>query len=286
MVLAIRFILGLVFGSFLNVIALRYDPDRFIFAPGLRGRSHCPHCQRTLRWFELVPVLSFIFLRARCRTCRGKISWQYPAVEILSGLIFILPVFRPVGIAANPVLSILWAAVWIAVFWFLLLMAAIDIRLRIIPDEIHIVLAALGVLRIFAAAPDFAAGGDSFLGGYALLFGLRQNIWLNHLAAALFAGLFLLLLVLITRGRGMGGGDVKLAAALGFLFGWPDAALVIVLAFVSGAIYGILLILFGRKRFKSAVPFGPFLALGALVLILFGNVILSWYFGLFGIIPR
>lgn len=283
MELALRFILGLVFGSFLNVLIFRYNPAKFIFSGKIiGGRSRCPSCGRTLKWYELIPLISFIFLRARCRTCRARISWQYPLIELLTGMIFILPVATPIDLFFTPDGAYLWSVLWILGLMALLTMAVIDIRERIIPDEFHVWFILLGLLRILLMADAFRDGEDSFLGGYASLFGLQQNIWLNHLAAALIGGLFFLMLIIATRGRGMGVGDAKLGVSLGFLFGWPDIMLAIMLAFIFGAVYGLGLILFGRGRLKSTVPFGPFFALGAGAAILWGNAILAGYFRLFG----
>jgi leader peptidase (prepilin peptidase)/N-methyltransferase len=284
--LVIRFILGLAVGSFLNVVSMRYDPDRSLFDRRvIGGRSHCPHCGRTLRWFELVPVVAYFALNGRCRTCRKKISFQYPLVELLTACIFafLAPLLRASG---NPLFVSHFAplaAIWTAVLVLLLLMALIDKRLQIIPDEINVLLILLGAARIVLEQPGLWAG-DAFTSRFALLFGFTGNIWLNHAAAALFGGLFFGLLVWATRGRGMGLGDVKLALALGFLYGWPDILFITVFAFVSGAVFGLWKISLGKGRLKSAVPFGPFLALGCLIVMLWGNDILSWYFGLFGIV--
>lgn len=290
--LLVLFLLGLAVGSFLNVIAFRYDPDRFLFsadvigAPGGKAtRSHCLRCGKTLRWHELLPLISFIAQGGRCRGCRARLSWQYPVVELASGLLFVL--------AASAVPFELWMtrgfggltasyALFVVVFALLLLMSAIDARLRIIPDEINILIALAGLGRIMLETSFFGIGNGTFLPSYALLFGLRETIWLNHAAAAGFGLAFFALLVILTRGRGMGIGDVKLALALGFFFGWPDILFITVFSFIIGSIYGISAILLRKEGMKSAVPFGPFLALGALVVVLWGNAILRWYFSLFG----
>lgn len=281
--LLLRFLLGLAFGSFLNVVAFRYNPKKFAFSSKvIGGRSRCPNCRRDLTWYEIVPLISYIFLKARCRTCKARISCQYPLVEIISGILFVLPVMTPINIGASSS-AWGWASIWIAFFWLLLLMSVIDIRQRIIPDEIHLGLLILGLLRISISRLDFLMGGDSFIGGYVYLFGLRDNIWLNHIAAALAAGLFFMALIIATRGKGMGAGDAKLAVALGFVLGWPDIIFAVLFAFIFGAIYGLAAILTGRGKLKSTVPFGPFLALGSVVTILWGGSIIAAYFSLFGI---
>ena len=161
-------------------------------------------------------------------------------------------------------------------------MSLIDIRLRIIPDELNIILVFLGIGRVLLESPHLVAFQGTFVPSYALLFGAGSNIWSNHLLGALVGFAMFFLLVLVTKGRGMGMGDVKLALALGVFLGWPDIILAIVFAFIIGSVYGLAAIALGRERMKSAVPFGPFLALGAMILVLFGNDILSWYFSLFG----
>jgi prepilin signal peptidase PulO-like enzyme (type II secretory pathway) len=287
MILFLRFVLGLAIGSFVNVVALRYDPDRFLFANGtIGGRSHCPHCKRTLRWFELVPLLSFLVLRGHCRTCRARLSPRYFLVELGMGLLFIAPIPVPVELLFYPAAAIAVQAIWIAVLATLFLMALIDLRFKIIPDEIHVILLVLGAALILLIRPAFADGHGSFVSGYALLFGLQTNIWINHLAAALIGAGFFALLIFVTPfifgQAGMGVGDAKLALALGFLFGWPDIALIVMLAFVIGAVFGAFILAGKSGSLKYAVPFGPFLALAALIVMLFGNQLLGGYFGLFG----
>jgi len=286
-------VLGLAIGSFLNVVALRYDPDKFIFnRRTLGGRSACPKCENKLNWFELVPLLSFIFLRGRCRNCKASISFQYPLVEIFSALIFL---FVPLFIHSSKFLvlvgdlnlggveKIILSILFVLVFLTLLLVFLIDLRLKIIPDELNLFLIILGALLIFFTQSGFDLTGGSFLGSYAGIFGLRSNIWLNHLSALFFGALFFGALILITRGRGMGMGDLKLSAALGFLFGWPDILLIVAIAFILGSIIGLLNMVTGRKRWKSYLPFGPFLALSSIIIFFWGHNIVSVYFNLFSL---
>ena len=261
--LIILFAFGLAIGSFMNVVALRYDGEHFLFdTKMIGGRSHCVHCKRTLRWFELVPLLSFLFQGGRCRRCNARLSVQYPTVELLSGIIF---VFVPlsVGIGAVPVFTFI-TALWIIVFEALLVMALIDIRLGIIPDEINIF---LGVAGIFLAI---------FSGG-------QWSGVLSKMIGAAVAGSFFWLLIAITRGKGMGMGDLKLAIPLGFLFGWPVVLFVLALAFVIGAVVGLLSIVRGKNSMKGTLPFGPFLAIAAAVVFFWGQAIFDWYFSLLGI---
>src|SRR5665213_1605505 len=214
------FLFGLAIGSFLNVVALRYDGDHFLFSTKLiGGRSHCPHCKKTLQWYELIPLASFIAQRGRCRTCKARIGLQYPLMEILSGLIF---VFVPLRFLSVPSLAaasasahlIVLSAIWVVTFEIFLLISHIDLRLGIIPDELNIALVVLGFAVIWFFANTFGIGNPSFFSSYAAIFGLQGNVWINHIVAGLFGAAFFGALVAITRGKGMGMGDVKFALPL------------------------------------------------------------------------
>lgn len=261
----ILFCLGLAFGSFLHVLASRYDPERFILTRDtVGGRSYCPHCKKTLAWYELVPLVSFLIQRGRCRNCGAKIGWSYFCVELASGLIVVFAPFAALAMG----LGFFAAALWTTVFLVLLLVTLIDLRLQIIPDELNILLAALGLGVIVLNGPPAP--------------------WVGHIAAAFGATLFFGLLIFITRGRGpngeggMGMGDAKLAFALGLLFGWPDTLLLVALAFVIGAAVGVALIAGKVKNMKSALPFGPFLAIAAAIVFFFGQGIIGGYLYLLG----
>jgi prepilin signal peptidase PulO-like enzyme (type II secretory pathway) len=277
------FIFGMVFGSFGYVLALRYDGEHFLLDPKtVGGRSYCPHCKKTLRWFELIPFVSFVIQGGRCRKCKTRISFAYPIVEILSGFLFVCVALRLQDfygvIGANFwILSVLW----IAFFFALALLSIIDIRLGIIPDELVIFLSVVAVC--IAGFSVMHATTLSFLGSYAVYFGLQENIWINHLVGALIGIIFFGGLVALTRGKGMGVGDVKLALPLGFLFGWPDILFLTAFAFVSGAAVGLGYISIGKKTMKSILPFGPFLAFGAAFLFFCGIGFMNWYFRAMGI---
>jgi len=282
------FIFGTLLGSFLNVLAFRYDPDKFLFHKGvLRGRSHCMHCKRTLRWFELVPFVSFIVLRAKCRTCRGRISFQYPIVELIAGLLLAFVPGQVAGtlnrfLALDPTALLMLQIVWVVAFLALLLLSMIDLRTHLIPDELNVILVLCGIAGIFLATPSFGQVEGSFLGHYALLLGGRDNIWVNHLIGALIGAVFFGLIILLTRGKAMGLGDLKLATALGVLFGWPDVAAIIIFGFILGAIVGLGAILFGHRTMKSFVAFGPFLAVGSALVFFCGFSLARAYFTLLG----
>lgn len=248
----------------MNVLALRYDGEHFLFDPKIiGGRSRCPHCKRTLQWFELIPLASFLIQRGKCRNCGARIGFQYPLVELLSGAIFVLVPL----VAAPP-----FGAFWIIAFEILLLISYIDLRLGIVPDELCIL---LGVVALFETV--FSAGGT-----YASV-GAGGNVWIGRAVGAVFGGGFFGLLALATRGKGMGMGDVKLGLPLGFLFGWPDILLLYAAAFVIGSVVGVGLIVSGLATRKSAVPFVPFLAAGAVFVFFFGASALGWYFRIIGL---
>jgi prepilin signal peptidase PulO-like enzyme (type II secretory pathway) len=281
----ILFIFGIAIGSFLNVVAVRYDGDHFLLSNNvIGGRSHCPHCQKTLRWFELIPLVSFIMLGGRCARCKTPLSFQYPVVELISGLVFALVPYRVAMLTGSDGAMIFGlAAFWVVAFEALLVMSLIDIRLGIIPDEINIFLLILGIFFGIFVTGCFGLVNHSLIGFYGDLFGLQQNFWFNHVVAAFFGAAFFCFLIFATRGRGMGMGDLKLAIPLGFLFGWPDILFVIAFANVVGAIVGLTAISFGKKSMKSTVPFGPFLAVGSVITFFFAYQLFQWYFSILGL---
>ncbi len=228
-----KFAIGSAIGSFLNVAALRYSSTGSGRAGwNVRGRSRCPYCGQFLSWYELVPLLSFLFQSGRCRSCGKKLSWQYPIAEILGGLIAI---FLPLG----------W---WIPAY-ILLLTSLIDFRLKIIPDSLIIILAGWGVIE------------GVLTGGIGRL--------VDNLSASILSALFFVLIIIgtqiMTKNSGMGWGDVKLGAALGLWLGLPGIFYALVSAFILGAIFGVILLITKQKGRKDAIPFGPFLAIGAIL---------------------
>ena len=288
------FIFGAAIGSFLNIAASRYDPGRGVFSlKSIGGRSHCPKCSHQLAWFDLIPLASFLYLFGKCRYCRGKISLQYPAVEIVAGFIFLLPLYfyERFQIASALALGepLLWyyalAAIWVMALYVLLVLSLIDLRLYIIPDSVNVFLGILGIFKAvslyFFYKFDLVAG--TFLGNYALLFGLRENVFVNHALAALIGAAVFGIIIYVTRGKGMGMGDLKLAAALGLLLGWPDILLVVTLSFILGSLYGIPGLIRGKYTMKDAVPFGPFMVLGAVATMFFGHKLLELYFTAFNL---
>lgn len=275
------FVFGLLIGSFLNVVALRYDGEKMVADPNvIGGRSHCPHCGKTLQWYELIPVISFIIQRRRCRGCGAKIGWQYPLVELISACIFAFVPMQTFMLTGPGQPFVILSAFWVVVFELFLLVAYIDIRLGIIPDELNVLLCILGIFMLIFLGGYFGPANHSLFGSYSAWFGLQGNLWLNHIAAGLGAAAFFALLILVTRGRGMGMGDVKLAISLGLIFGWPDILMLVISAFILGALAGIALIVRGKKTMKGSLPFAPFLIMGCAIVFFAGFRLAAAYFGL------
>jgi leader peptidase (prepilin peptidase)/N-methyltransferase len=245
------FIFGLCIGSFLNVCIYRLPESKSIVHP----RSMCPNCGALIRFYDNIPVLSYVALRAKCRYCETSISFRYPVIELMSG-IFAVGVFLKYGITFE-------AAIYYAFVAALLVITFIDIDHQIIPDVITLP----GIPIFFAASfalPEITAV-ESILGiliGGGSLFSVA---WLYHL---------------LTKKEGMGGGDIKLLAMMGAIIGWPGVLFTIFVASAVGTVSGMLLMLKNRKTMKLAIPFGPFLAIGATAYILFGPQLIAWYFTL------
>lgn len=287
---AFLFFIGAAIGSFLNVLAVRYKSEKRILTRDIFfGRSHCIYCGKVLRWYELIPIFSYLFQRGKCLNCGASLSLQYFISEVIAGgfLVFFtwyfyrffnLPDIILQGGNTWPYYGFL--CIWIIAAYGLLLMSLIDFRLQIIPDQINLFLVVSGIA--FAALKYFHPFiNNSFLGKYSLLFSISNQVLLSHFLAGIF-GLFLFgLIVVLSRGKGMGIGDVKLAGALGLLLGWPDIILSFFVSFIIGAIVGVLLLFFGKKSMKDAVPFGPFLAIGVFLTIFWGEKLLDYYFNFF-----
>lgn len=254
------------------------------------------YCNHELGASELVPLWSFFVQRGKCRECGHKLSFQYPLVEFISGAIFAgLPIFLNgfYGVSA----SYFWAFrldLWqyaLVLFWILaflawLVIAAIDLREYLVPNELNLILAVLGlfIMAVLTVYGDkIFPFRDSFLEQYRLIFSPLGSVVLNRILGMVAGGLFFGLLVFLSRGRGMGMGDVKLAIASGLVLGWPDIALSAIIAFVIGGFTGGLLLLLGRKTVKDKIPFAPFFVAGIFITILLGHGIVNGYFSLFNI---
>ncbi len=291
------FVFGTAIGSFLNVVILRYRPERPLFdLKIISGRSRCPKCGKLIPARELIPLASFLFLRGKCSACRERISIQYPLVEFLTGLVFLgVPLFlnRFYGqsnelffsFAMDPWYYFL-VAFWVLAFVCFILLVAIDLRHYIIPDELNVMVGTVGIFVAWLLAQNqalLAPFSTSFVRHYALVFSPVSNLLLGHLLGAVAAGLFFLALVLLTKGRGMGMGDVKFMFMAGLLFGWPDVAVATFFAFLLGGVTAGVLFFLRKKGMKDKIPFGPFLVLGLSAAFFFGYPALQGYFALFNI---
>src|SRR5262249_35076582 len=245
---AVVFILGTVVGSFANVCIYRLPQRLSIIFPG----SHCPSCQEALRPWQNIPVLSYLLLGGQCAMCKTAISPRYPLIELSNGLLYIF-LYHHYHLSVRGVVFALLATA-------LLIVSCIDLAHTIIPDAITL--------------PGIVVGLGTSL--WLTPVGVRSAV----LGVILGGGLFLLMAVLsvvILKREGMGGGDIKLIAMLGAFLGWQAVLVTIFLAAVFGACVGLALILLRRKGRSEPLPFGPFLALGALLAMVWGETILTWY---------
>lgn len=287
-------VIGLALGSFLNVVIFRFKEEQFLLGTKvLGGRSKCPHCHRTLAWYELVPVVSFVVQLGRCRTCGHRLSFQYPLVEIAAAILTVAPAYyffkyKWLFYAGLFTHGESWAiyvavAIWIYIFIILLLLSVIDFREYLIPDAVLWLLGVGGVLWVtllsFSGLDSIAHG--SFVGEYATLFGLWDNTLINHLLGASVGALVIALIFFLSRGRAIGFGDVILLGVLGFLFGYPDVVLILVLSFLIGAGVSLILIARRKKGMQDFVPFAPFIALASFITFFFGSELLHYYFIVF-----
>jgi leader peptidase (prepilin peptidase) / N-methyltransferase len=241
-------LLGLVLGSFFNVCIYRLPREQSIVWPG----SHCPRCRHALAPRDNIPLVSFLLLKGSCRYCRKPISTRYPLVELLMAALMVALAWR---------FGFSWSFLQYAVLaGALLVVTFIDLDFQIIPDVISI--------------PGLGVGlGLSWLTG--------NPGWLSSLIGLLVGGGLLYLLAagyeLLTKREGMGGGDIKLLAMIGAFLGWTGVLLTVILAAVIGSLLGVALILFWKKGRTHALPFGPFLSLGALIHLFRGPELIAWY---------
>ena len=289
---ALSFLFGSAIGSFINVLVYRWRQEQT--PEPVDGRSYCDSCRRTLRWYELVPVFSFIFLRGKCRVCQEKIPRQYFAVELIAGIIFSflfwrLSHFFPFAYSTG---FWAWGAGLVVLWWLvaavLIAIAAYDAKYYLIPDLFLALLIILGTLLnsyywlLARLTPDFLASDIVFSGSFGYFMGRDSFSLVYAFWGALFCLGIIGIAYVLSRGRAMGLGDVFLAIGLGLVLGWPDALLGMFFGFVSGTVVSLGLILFKKKTIKDIVPLGPFLVFGAFVAVLFSDTIIQGYFTLLG----
>lgn len=267
-------VVGAVVGSFLNVVIDRVPAGQSL----LRPDSHCPSCGRALRAAELVPVISYVALRGRCRACRAPIPWRVPAVEVATAVLFafLWVTMRPPS--AGGALLLGAAAVYTCV---MVVLFVIDLEHRRVPNVI--VLPAIGLALALAPvlawlAPRYAHYGFLGLLASSTRFGASPLALAGQVAGGVAAfGIFWL--IWRVAPQGMGAGDVKLAGFSGLISGFPGALAAVFGSFIIGGVVGAALLLFGRAGRKTAVPFAPFLIVTTFVMVVFGDELLAWYLG-------
>ena len=236
------FLFGIVIGSFLNVCIYRIPKKENI----VKIRSHCMECNYQLKWYDLVPLFSYLCLGGRCRKCKAKLSVQYPLVELLNGLLYVLVV----AVNGLTIESLLYCLMFSA----LVTLSVIDFRTYEIPLGINLFILTLGLIRV---AVDY------------------QN-FLNYLIGFLSVSGFLYLLFLLTKGRGIGGGDIKLMAVSGLMIGWKCNLLALAFGCIIGSIIHVIRMKVSKEDHVLAL--GPYLSVGIMIAALWGYDLIEWYF--------
>lgn len=253
----LAFILGGAIGSFLNVVICRLPEKKSV----VKGRSECPHCKSVLKAQDLIPILSFFVLKGKCRSCKKKISWQYPLVELVTGLLFVFTAYMynlPVAVS-DPFFfrDLVFVSALIIIFMT-------DLKYFLIFDAVVLPMMLFSlVINIFLLS--------------------HSENWfevLTSLALAAFVGgAFFYVQYYLSKGKWLGAGDIRLGVLMGFMLGWPNIVVAIFFSYIIGAIISVLLLVLTDKGMKSQVPFGVFLAIGTLVALWWGKSILTWYLG-------
>jgi leader peptidase (prepilin peptidase)/N-methyltransferase len=246
-------ILGLIVGSFLNVCIYRMPRDMNIIRP----RSSCPSCGGLVRFYDNIPILSFLLLKGRCRDCGSPISIRYPIVEALNGIMYLFAYMRFGLDYSLPIVLALLSSMVVITF--------IDLEFQIIPDQITLPGILIGLVASSFVFPD--------------PFEPAQITGMINAVVGLFVGGGLFLAIAVLSKGGMGGGDIKMMAMVGAFMGWKGVLLTTLIGSVVGSAIGIGLMVFKGKDRKTKIPFGPFLAFGAVVTLFGGALILDWYLG-------
>jgi leader peptidase (prepilin peptidase) / N-methyltransferase len=270
-VISFIFLLGLCIGSFLNCLIYRLHEGK-----SLGGRSFCPKCKHGIAWYDNIPVISFILLRGKCRHCAGRISLQYPVVEFITGLLFVLAfniqypisniqsIFNIQYQISNILISQYPSILALLRDWFLISIMIIifiyDLRWYLILDIISLPACAVVIIL-------------------NLLIGMS---WQNMLISGIIGGSFFLIQFLISRGKWIGGGDIRLGLLMGLALGWPLILEALFIAYILGSIVGIYLIVTKKKEIGSQVPLGIFLSVATVVTLFWGSGMLGWYIRILG----
>ena len=241
------FLYGVVIGSFLNVVICRLPRKESI----VKIRSHCEACGYQLKWYDLIPLFSYLFLGGKCRKCKAQISVQHPIVEALNGVLYVMLFYR-YGLSLTTIVYCLTCSA-------LLALSVIDFRTYEIPVGFQYVIGAFALVHLF----------------------LDRLNWSEYVIGFFSVSIFLLVLYCVSKGRAIGGGDVKLMAVCGLLLGWK----LIIVAFVWGCIIGSVVHILRMKLSGESrvLAMGPYLSIGVFLAMMWGERFLSWYFGMFGI---
>lgn len=240
------FVFGIVFGSFFNVIGIRV-PKKISFH---NDRSYCPQCETQLRFFELIPILSYIMQGGKCRSCKTKISFVYPFIELSTGLLFTYA-YLYFGLQLELIVALLLISLLMIIF-------VSDIFYMLIPNKVLLFfLPLILIARIF----------------------IPLDPWYDALIGALVGYVLLAVIIIVSKG-GMGAGDMKLFGVLGFVLGWKKVLLTFFLAALFGALIGGALMLGKRVKKGEPIPFGPFIVLAALISYFYGQILIDWYLSL------
>jgi prepilin signal peptidase PulO-like enzyme (type II secretory pathway) len=270
-VIIIFFIFGLIIGSFLGAVNYRLKTAEDI----VFKRSHCPRCKKTIRWFDNIPLLSFIVLHGRCRDCRKYISWEYPLIELMTGVLFAGVAIKFLGAPILGISGIIVGSVGTSVIvdmsfllftvCYLALIFWHDYDYMLIPDAV--VYPAI-VVTFFYQIYKYIQSPLSIVNLHSPLTGA--------IVAALGAALFFFLLIWISKGKWIGGGDVKLGFLAGLIVGWPKILFVFFFSYLIGSVVSLALIVLKKKTWKSQIPFGPFIVAAILLVLFFSDQIQFW----------
>lgn len=295
------FIIGTVLGSFSKALA-----DRSLNNKSFWGRSYCPRCKHKLAWYDLFPVLSYLSVQGKCRYCKTRIGIEYVIVETMVGVLIAFLFWQSFNnfqysilnfqLTSNIIQFSIFTLSLITKSFFITILSILfitDLKKMFIPDRIILPSIIIGIFLSLSIALSkvgylyyllsqttvgrlLLPPHSDYFQRNALL--ILQPFLLALLMAVIIGGFFLSLII-ITKGKGMGGGDVKLGAFMGIMLGFPASLFALALSFITGAIFSIALVITGKKHFGQAIPFGPFLVLGSLIMIFWASRIINWYLG-------
>lgn len=289
------FLIGAMLGSLVKALA-----DRSLKGDSFFGRSKCTFCKKIIHWYDLVPVLSFLFLKGRCRFCKVGLSIEYLLSEVILGALiaflfwqsgqkfFTSPDYLTLVILSFDFIFKIFIVVVLSILFLT------DLKKTFIPDKITypsvliallflVIITGLKIFYLYLSLNQTMVGQlllpphSDYFQRHALSF--AEPLILGILMAFLI-GLFFFSLIFATNGKGMGGGDLKLGIFIGLVFGFPNSVLALILSFILGSLVGVLMIIFGKRKFGQTIPFGPFLSTSAIITLFWGKEILDWYFHL------